>query len=182
MGNQNRHPAGASGSKGGEFALSTYGKDNIPTAEAVATLVKQVDVLETATDNGTDNSWDAYAKARTQLDEAFKSLLPEKIANLKVGDEVDFVFLNPDYEGNRAEIKASNAIISESMLQDLKDETISISEGFFLLDILPSREPIIDPEETSLTVTQEDGTVTKISYQDDPEQAIEDFEKLLTKM
>lgn len=177
----NRHPAGAPASKGGEFAPSIDGKSNIPTAKSVATLAKTVDALEVeAEQKDDDKSWNAYEEARAQLDNAFKALLPGKIANLSVGDEVDFVFINPDYEGYRAELKASNAIITKKVLADLKADTLT-REGFTLLDILPSGEPIDEENEISITTEESDGTVTKVSYQD-PERAIRDFDNLLEQI
>lgn len=178
----NRQPAGSPLGKGGEFAESTEGKLNIPTAQAVATLAKKVDALETkATDGGNDKAWDAYEVARVRLDEAFRALLPAKIANLSVGDEVDFVFVDPDYEGNRAELKASNAVISEKMLADLKAGTLTIGDGFMLLDILPA-EPIDEEDEAmTITVEESDGTVITTSYQN-PDRAAEDFLKLMDQI
>lgn len=74
MSSQNRHPAGTSEGKGGEFAPSADGKTNIPTAKQVkdiATLKKVIEEVDTETASIYEN---ARLKFQEVVDEGAKKL------------------------------------------------------------------------------------------------------------
>lgn len=123
------------GTKG--FVETAPAKPTVPTAKVVvskrgekkdpkvvvAELEKAFEEVDAAAEAGDKKAIAKYDKARQKLDDALIALLPQAIANLKIGDRIDHTYLisgNPEWEGVRAEAKLGDSLVTEELLVKLR--------------------------------------------------------------
>lgn len=149
-------------------SVSTKGKD-APTVSAIDQKVNLTDnaknlldmknafdEIDAAAEAGDKKAIAQYDEARKKLDNALIALLPESIANIKLGDNVTHTYLvtGPEWDDLRAEIKISDSIVNEKILATLLHGSFGQDDNLYtLLSITPTE---LEEKEVSLEEAMND--------------------------